>query len=90
MLLLVCRQQYGKATFPPEYIGSHHAPERSYEISDGYLFLSGYPHAILHHDADELLRIPGRLYRIATPNEQERYLQAQRSRMMIQEVCANG
>lgn len=69
-ILLMCAHAYGSVGFPAKWIDGHHAPERRYAIRNGQVILdNGLAEAILHHDAEELLKNP--LYRMPTPAEQE-------------------
>lgn len=84
-ILLMCRHAHGSAAFPAKVIEGHHAPARRYAIEEYQVVLSGHAPAILHHDADELLAVPGGLYRMPTAKEQERWQRAQRAKTKIEE-----
>lgn len=74
-ILLICQNTSGKAA----------VEERRYVIRDHMVILEGYGDTVLRRDAEELLSIPNGFYRMPTPNELDRYHQAERAKGMIQE-----
>lgn len=85
MIVLICKYDNGSAPFHAELIEGIHAPARSYAVVDGEMLLDGYPDAVLCHDADYLLSIPGGLYRGMTPEEQNAKAQAKRKAATVEE-----
>lgn len=84
-ILLICRHAHGSASFPAGLVEGHLAPERRYVIQDHQVVLQGHVPAVLHHDADELLAIPGELYKVPTPAEIDALAEAERVASMVQE-----
>jgi len=80
-ILLICRNASAIITLEAEHGVS--VSRRHYPVRDHIAVLDGYPDAVLKHDADALLAQEA--YRLPTPDEQERFTQAQRARSMIQE-----
>lgn len=78
-ILLICLHESGQVS-----LHGHH-----YVIQCHAVVLHGYPAEVLRRDADELLgwgpRLPGPIYRLPTPGEQEHFMQTQRAKGMIQE-----
>lgn len=85
-ILLICRNASGTISLSAECINEVYMHERHYPIMNHHVILDGYPDAVLRHDADTLLSMPSGLYRMPTPGEQDRFMQTQRSKGMIQEV----
>lgn len=84
-ITLICKYDNGSAPFHPELIEGIEAPARSYAVVDGEMELSGYPDVVLSHDAIYLLSIPGGLYRMPTPEEQEQAAKAKRKAATVEE-----
>lgn len=82
---LKCRDSSGAISFPALTLAGYQVPARHYQIVDSTVILEGYSDAVLHHDADELLAVPGGLYRMPTPAEQDAYMQVQQAASMVQE-----
>lgn len=86
MIQLFCRNASGQIVFAKALIEGHHAPERAYDIVDHTVQLVGYPGPVLHHDADYMLSIPGGVYRLPTPAEQNAQADAQRKAATVEEA----
>ena len=84
-ITLICKYDNGSAPFHAELIAGIHAPARSYAVVDGEMTLDGHPNAVLCHDADYLLSIPGGLYRVMAPEEQNAKAQAKRKAATVEE-----
>lgn len=86
-IVLICRDVSGSASFPAEMIEGIAAPARRYEIASNQIVLEGYDDIVLHHDADALLAMPGDLYRMQTPAEQNAASKASRKAKTVEEVA---
>jgi len=84
-IVLMCRHAHGSVAFAEETIAGHHVPARRYEIVDHIVTLEGHLPLILHHDAEELLSMPGGFYRMPTPAEQDSQAKSVREAASIQE-----
>lgn len=84
-IVLKCRASTGAVSFPATTLNGWTAPARLYQIVDSTVVLSGYPDAILHQDADDLLKMPNGLYRMPTPAEQSEMVQASQAAVSVQE-----
>ena len=84
-IILICRHSHGQVSFPASLIEGRHAPERRYEIVDHHVTLEGHLDIILHHDADELLAMPGKMYGMPTPAEMDELAEGARQAAMVQE-----
>lgn len=82
-ILLFCENASAIITLESERIEGVAVQRRHYPVRDHIAVLEGYADAVLHHDAENLLA--RRLYRELTPEEQDRYYQAQRTKGMVQE-----
>jgi hypothetical protein len=71
----MCLHESGQAS-----VHEHH-----YVIQAHLVVLDGSPDEVLRRDAEELLGLPGGLYRLPTPGEQEAWMTTQRNKGMIQE-----
>jgi hypothetical protein len=85
MIILICKYDNGSASFHAEMIEGVQAAERRYQAVNGEMVLDGYPDVILHHDADYLLSIPGGIYRMPTPEEQDAKAEAARKAATVEE-----
>lgn len=83
-IILMCQHESGSVAFHAKFIDGIPAPERRYDIRNHQVILdNGLAEAILHHDAEELLR--NSLYRLPTPAEQEAMAKASQQAMTVQE-----
>lgn len=83
-IVLMCPgAESGQSAFLPEMIEGIPAPERRYNILNGKITLAGQPDAVLHHDADELLKQS--IFRMPTLQEQEQMFQEAQQASMAQE-----
>jgi hypothetical protein len=82
-ILLICRHESAIVTLDAQIIEGVQVNRRHYSVRDHHMTLDGYPDAVLHHDAEQLLA--QEIYRLPTPEEQERFTQAERTKGMVQE-----
>ncbi len=85
MITLKCAFDNGSVAFHAELIEGVHAPERRYAISNGTVLLDGYDAVVLQHDVDVLLSMPGELYRMLTPKEQNAAAKAKQDASTVEE-----
>lgn len=88
MIQLKCREAAGQIAFHKALIEGHHAPERHYDIADHTVVLDGYPDPVLHHDADYMLSIPGGVYQMLTPAEQDAIAESRRKAATVEETAS--
>jgi len=81
-ILLFCENASAIVTLEAGTINGRRVERRQYCVRNHIVDISGYPDAVLHHDAEMLL---GHSYRQPTPEEQDLYYQTQRMKGMIQE-----
>lgn len=86
-ITLKCAFDTGSVAFHAELIEGVCAPERYYKTSNGTVLLDGYPDAVLKHDAQALLAMPGELYRMLTPKEQNALAKARQDASMVEEAA---
>jgi hypothetical protein len=84
-ITLKCKYDNGYVAFHAEMIEGVKAPERRYVAVNGEMLLDGYPDIVLKSDAIYLLSIPGGLYRMPTPAEQDAKANAQRKAATVEE-----
>ncbi len=84
-IVLVCLNGSGSAAFPASTIEGLPVPARKYPVIGYRVVLEGFADAVLHSDADELLAMPGELFRLPTPAEQEAMAKATEQASMVQE-----
>ncbi len=86
MRILMCRDASGSVAFPPGLVAGHAVTcERQYSVEDHVLILNDFPEAVLSRDAGYLLSVPGGLFRMPTPAEQDAIMAAQCAAASVQE-----
>lgn len=89
-IVLKCKYDHGSVGFPKGRIDGLPVDERRYEIVNGFVTIAGED-AIVHHDVEELLAVPGGLYRMPTLAEQEAIAQeAQQASIAQEDGSAQG
>jgi hypothetical protein len=82
-ILLFCLYESMIITREAETIDGERVGRRHYIVRNHMADICGYPENVLHHDVEKLLS--SSLYRLATAEEQDRYMQTERAKGTIQE-----
>ena len=88
-ITLKCKYSSGSVGFAAQRIEGLPVDERRYEIVNGTVTIAGED-AIVHHDVEELLAVPGGLYRMLTPAEQETMFQEAQQGSTTQENASEN
>jgi hypothetical protein len=82
---LIAQAESGKAICPAGVIENRHIPERRYPIVEHVVTLDGQPEPVLRHDWLALCSMPGGLYRLMTPGEQNAMRSKLEEQTMVEE-----